>query len=436
MRLTEQQLYNMICESINNALVEADVPNMDNDTTGTFKPTKIKNAIHGLGKNPLQGVGKRVASKAAAGGLGYAAIQGLSKLTGKAAYGIQQKAQNIGQPEVSNDPYVQLYNDYAETTTPELFNNITNSTPATWILGAVVMGLIAKSVTSWYKAKNKQVPKTYLTGKESIQIAVAGRNEAQQACIQASEKIKKAIETYNSKNSKPISETELFRMAQQGVEIKGRVPVTPQCLNIDFTDKYAQIPGVGNISEANIAPKQNGNVSQEKQALIDAMGEYVKIVTVWLDWTDYINRCVSIFTKAGVTFKNAIDGKAPWILVYYAKKAKQGVTGAVKNAIQGNQEQQKPGYQSRRVRPITVSIVNPKYKIGPKDGAKKDYVLTKPLGSQYNFYFALPSTKQTFTVNAEYKFNYSPSYIASETTATDGLKIYILRYVDDTDLTK
>lgn len=457
MRLTEQQLYNMICESINDVLMENGEE--VNSAIGPWRKRLygLKNNTVDLAKRIVPGVAGMAATATGTINKGLGKIGGVAVETGAEAY---QKVQNgfLGNP--ADDWLVQKYGGDHMATAEKLANAAQQTieggllgTGAAIIIGTALVLAVAKTVKSWYSAKKQRVPLTYATGKEAIKIAVTARSEAQNLCVQVSEKLENAIANYNAKmkeqNAEPISENELFRMAMANVNVQGSVPVTPQVLQIDFTNKYAQIPGVtlseaDNTNNVNISANNNQNTDQEKNALIAAMSEFVKIVTVWLDLTDYINDCVTTFKGTGLTFKSAIDFKLPFILVHYGKKFAGGVLkyagNELLNKMQGREEQTKK-YESHKTKQYKVKVLQREFKISKND--TNTYILLQPLGIQTTeaFSLALPNTgKQQITQGAIFKLNYSPSYIARAIyrPLNNGAKekVYILQYIDDSDLSQ
>ena len=391
-----------------------------------------------------------------------AVSKGLGKIGGKAveagAEGYQKMQDTfLGNP--SDDWLVQQFGEHMATpekladTAQQAVEGGLLGTGADIIIGAALALAVAKTVKSWYSAKKQRVPLTYATGKEAIKIAVTERSKTQNLCVQVSEKLNNAIANYNAtmqqQNAKPISENELFRMAMANVDVKGSVPVTPQVLQIDFTNKYAQIPGVtlseaDNTNNVNISANNNQNTDQEKNALIAAMSEFVKIVTVWLDWTDYINDCVTTFKGSGLTFKNAIDFKLPFILVHYGKKFAGGALkfagDKLLNKMQGTDQETKK-YESHKTKQYKVKVLQTDFKATKND--TNTYILLQPLGVQTaeTFSLALPNTGQLqIAQGAIYKLNYSPSYIARAIyrIVNNGAKekVYILQYIDDSDLSQ
>jgi hypothetical protein len=457
MRITEEQLYKMICESINDVLMED-----GEEVNSAVGPWRKR--LFGL-KNNTVDLAKRIGPGIAS--IGATAAGGVHKALGKAAgttaeLGVEtwQSAQDAVFGDTSTDSIMQKYGQY-RTTPEEVGNAVQQAVEDGGLVidtGAIVIGsllalAVAKAIASWYNAKKQRVPLTYATGKEAIRIAVTERSKTQNLCVQVSEKLNNAILNYNAKmqkqNGQPISENELFRMAMANVNVQGSVPVTPQVLKIDFTNKYAQIPGVtlseaDNTNNVNISANNNQNTDQEKNALIAAMGEFVKIVTVWLDWTDYINDCVTTFKSTGLTFKNAIDFKFPFILVHWGKKIGGSVLKfageKLLNKAQGTEQETKK-YESHKTKQYKVNVLQTDFKLTTAD--TKTYILLQPLGvhTTETFTLALPNTgQQQLTPNATYKLNYSPSYIARAIyrPVNNGgrEKVYILQYIDDTDLSK
>ena len=396
MRVTEQQLYNMICESIHCALNENDTPIMGSNRN-TFKPISRLKA----GLNGAQSARANSAAKVVGGGVGIGATNLLPKIGG----GIDKSVHwlsNLSTPSEYRTPNVSdMYAASGENMQPL----------AAIIIGAAVVGAIIKSLISWKRARQQQVPKNYLIAKQSIDIAVVERNKAQQLCIDISDKLTAAIDQYNQKNNAKITKAQLLQIAQQNVEIIGKVPVTPECLTINFKNKYAQIPGVSvNENEnnnTNITTNNQTNNTDEKQALIAAMGEFVKILTIWLDWTDYINLCVNTIKGTGITFKGLMDGKSQSILTYYSKKGLTSPKKIAKSLMKKDGEQEKSQYDTRKLRPMTVHVKNPAYTI---DG--KNYVLVYATNENNMIvYFAIPKFGKGTFQNDSYTINYSPIYI-------------------------
>lgn len=452
MRVTEEQLYKMICESINDVLMED-----GEEVNSAVGPWRKR--LYGL-KNNAVDLAKRVAPGVAGIGATAAGVinKGLGKIAGKAVE-MGGEAYRGLQSASGTDSSVDKYASLAPSTEAikDTVENTVNSgligTGAAIVIGSLLVAAVAKAIASWYNAKKQRVPLTYATGKEAIKIAVTERSKTQNLCVQVSEKLNNAILNYNAKmqkqNGQPISENELFRMAMANVNVQGSVPVTPQVLKIDFTNKYAQIPGVtlseaDNTNNVNISANNNQNTDQEKNALIAAMGEFVKIVTVWLDWTDYINDCVTTFKGTGLTFKNAIDFKLPFILAHYGKKIGGNVLKfageKLLNKAQGTEQETKK-YESHKTKQYKVKVLQTDFK--PTTADKNTYILLQPLGvhTTETFTLALPNTgQQQLTPNATYKLNYSPSYIARAIyrPVNNGgrEKVYILQYIDDTDLSQ
>lgn len=108
--------------------------------------------------------------------------------------------------------------------------------------------------------------------------------------------------------------------------------------------------------------------------------------------------------------------------------------------MQGTEEQTKK-YESHKTKQYKVKAIDTNFKITTAD--TQSYILLQPSGVQTTeiFTLALPNTgQQQITQNAIYKLNYSPSYIARTTyrKVNNGAreKVYILQYIDDSDLSQ
>lgn len=439
MRITEEQLYKMICESINDVLMEEDdypdvVGNFDENgakSWGRRVWDKIRGFRYGVTKNGQNLSPAKMAMRSAPMGAAAAAVMPTNGngLAGNAAHWVAYNTLS------SNLGYVAGLATHG-------------------IMGIALVRHIRICVQSYYDFINKHVPGKIFpsVAKNVINMAGVERVKAQKTCVSAQMAMKNAIHAYNLTFPKtPTSEKEIYALAKQSGELPtnsngGYNNLGQKEFDTNFSQRYVgesfnkkkkiitENQSVGELK------KQFSGMDEKtaKDVLIQAMCEYVKIRDVWEGWTTYINSIATKFKENGLTLQNSVDGG----------KLGNGLVSRWVNNVAGKFGFNIPNTgiisraTSRQMGPtegiiINLRTINPVYKVTTNQTTKTkiDCILLQQ--EKTNHYFAIPNPKPGITAQRGqgYTLNYSRNLITQTVNDTDYGTIYVLGGTNSTELT-
>jgi hypothetical protein len=307
MRVTEQQLFNMICESIDKTLMEAGEEQYP-DVVGTFDENgskswlrrgwdKIRGARHSVMTNPNKN-GKQTLNPL--------------KMAGRSA--------PMGTVAALGMPVDGWSGDFAEFVGYSTLSSGLGEMAGILlhaIFGIALLRHMRLQSQSYYNIANKYIPSKIQpsVAKKVMSMAGVERVKTQKTCISAQTAMKNAIHAYNLVFPKtPTNEKEIYDLAKQKGGFTNNLGQKE--LNTNFTDRY--VGESFNKKKQTINENQNiGELKKQfsgmdektaKEVLINAMVEYVKIYSVWEGWTTYINEIAEKFKENGLTLQNSVDG--------------------------------------------------------------------------------------------------------------------------------
>ena len=310
MKLTHNELYKMLSESINQALSEASPQNNTNngpDIEGNFnqdyvqqntknkvldKPNNNGNQTPNRGTQVKQGVKTAAKAGMTYGGsvLGGAALAAMTGL-GTASFFAGQ------------------------------------------ILAGVGITALAANYISNLRAMNNvsklEFPKNPLNAMKYARYAAAERVSAQEICLNVQQNLKNAMNAWNLQypNEKYNWETIIQLINNNGGETKAKFQDRGQEQHVDanydmnFTDKNAgknESTNKGKLTESNDYDKIVKSVGEFKhyfsldhdeglETLVGLGQTYIQSYGLWMKWTRYVNVLVQKFQKYGITWERVIS---------------------------------------------------------------------------------------------------------------------------------
>lgn len=474
MKLTHNELYKMLSESINQALSEASPQNSTNngpDIEGNFnqdyvqqntknkvldKPNNNGNQTPNRGTQVKQGVKAAAKAGMTYGGsvLGGAALAAMTGL-GTASFFAGQILAGVGI--------------------------------------AALAGNYISNLTAMNKVSKLEFPKNPANAMKYARYAAAERVSAQEICLNVQQNLKNAMNAWNQSfpQEKFNWETLLNTIQNQGGETKAKFQDRGQEQQVDanydmnFTDKNAgrnESTNKGKLTESNDYDKTVKSVGEFKtdfssdhdeglKTLVGLGQAYIQSYGLWMKWTRYVNVLVHKFQKYGITWERVISANTKFgvknTLITFA------------NELFGTQiplddkEQQQEYRGNSQTQNITLRVIERHWMTGnPHSRNRKEYVLLQqektniyfaiqPMSYQYGSpmngqvttqgYFASDNGDGTITISsydqnsqhgtiigkgADLKqiengeaisFQYAPNMISNTIQGSKGEKVYVLR---------
>ena len=424
MRLTEQQLYNMICESINDVLKEDNGP----DVTGTFTPpTKPVQKISGGLKGAVKDIGKMVGKDAVKG----TAINELLPRALSFTLGITS---NIG-----GALCIFLGN-----------------------LGVVYIAAnLANNISKYIKLKNLQLPKYFAFAVKYANYAVDLRAEAQSMVMEAQQNVHAALDAWNqyypdkleweniksTLKSKGLDTLPSIREVNGGKSRK----INPN-INANFTDKYLKLESIRKHSlieaaggqtsvgkylqlyASNDSTKTDPNGKEENLGIILTLSTtFLGCYSLWAEYTNYIDELVNRFQENGLTWENVLDKRNRSTLGRIAASLLNSIGSGKFGELVMPMQKRKQKQVKEKQKEIVLRVVSPKYNEKTTKGRLQSYILFRE--ERTNFYFQVPNIDEygRRILNVQQGEGYSLDYTASllnpsnNAVTTNGIKIYGLK---------
>lgn len=419
MRVTELQLYNMICESINNALMEADGPDIDGTFNNNYKEKTSKNKA--LSDNDLE---TQVANDVEQGNTSVAGQQ-------EQQPGWKQHAKNLwrngklGAAAIGAGWVASLAGSLIGA------GGLVAGVCSLAIpigLGALGANLLGNGRAMGRVSKLK-MPNTYSTAFRYGKYAVAERSNAQTICLNVQQNLKNAIDAWNLAypGETYTWETVLTEIQNAGQNTKVNFETTngenaevDVDINKNFTDRYvgkneskkswnkilteSDTPDVSNASKSIKSSAEYKTIFEKDKMLgakyLTVLGTmYIQAYSLWMKWTRYINQIVHKFSKQGLTWETLIDYDGSIIDKAKHVGAKL-INQTLGTHIKPGSKQDVGDYRGKNdIKVIDIRIIEPTY--------NGSFTLVQALLN--NTFFSIP--KVVCEKGEQLQIKYSPTFI-------------------------
>ena len=473
MRITEEQLYEMICESINDVLMEDGTkqptfPDINGNFTEKGDTNSLRRGWHNIRKHVYK---PNVARAIASAGMGVGGTVAGSKIAG----GLAKTARKIGN-DLINTP--DAGGEVSQTTSeyvsggrnfggilpdnPNLSKTGSGDAPATfgwdmtdviqWGVGIIIGTMAIGNIVNVCKAikgfDTRTVPSTRGAAIKALRFAGINRIESQKLCLQTQIPVKNAINAYYL-----VYKTQLDIdgiMQEEGAALG--VDCDSSDLDINFTDRLAVPPS--NLSEATNNTindrtvktyvqmfQQINDAEKSKEVLSKAIAEFIKALGVWKSMTNYIEDIVEKYGPTyGISMETALIGGrqslpivGPTINMAYntGKLFSRGRELLQKFSGKKEQEQTTSRSASSTITNLNVRIVNTGTTLTLQTDANGNPKTTINCiilqQDRTNHYFAIPINKVSDpSLGQGYVMPYAASMITKIIKGNNGAPIYIM----------
>lgn len=440
MRLTEQQLYNMICESINDVLKEAEEENQTQypDIHGNFTEKgprsglrrfidKARHMAYGQKGGFLKGLAGAATQAGASFGLGTTSSHAVTKAGGGAIKSLHQLATGEQNPN-QNAALDAMSQNLAEGTTSFL----------AWLgVAGALYGLQIRARALNQLANTNETPDSPEVAINCFKTAGTERLAIQKTCLVTQTTVKNTIQAYNLVfPDNQINIKQIFENVKQTCNEVGNEGMLPaSMLDVNFTNRYAepvsestdtQIKSVGEIIKKF---KELNDHQKSFDVVEETMRAFIKSAAIWYKWSMYIEAIKTKFPTLKLNTQNAIDGGQrafPGATLLAGHTTGYTGIGKAVSAV-GRFAIPVPKAKSKdqgNFTNITVRVINTNY----NHQLNKNETLSGVLVQQErtNNYFLLPNQNIELANNMSATLTYHNSYVKKMVQTPNEGKIYCM----------
>lgn len=418
MKITEGQLYNIICESINDVLMEADGPDINGSFNKAYQQKASKNK--GFSNPDLE---NQVSNDVEQGETSVAGQE--EQIPGWGQHGKKfGRNTGIGTAMIAGANIASYAASFLGA------GNLVGYLCGLLIpvgLGALAMNYLGNARAMGRVSKLK-LPNTYNAAFRYAKYAVAERSNAQSICLNVQQNLKNAIDAWNLEYpdkeytwEKVLSE---IQSAGQSTKATFDDEESQDTVEVDFdknfTDKYvgkneskfimnsllteAETPDVSNVSKTIKNAAHYQAIFEKDEALgvkyLTVLGTmYIQAYSLWMKWTRYINKIVNKFKDKGLTWESLIDYNGN--IVDKAKIMGANLLNSkLGTNIKPGMTQNTSEYQgTSSIKTLDIRVVEPTY--------NRTFTLVQALLN--NTYFSIPYV--VCEKGEKLRIKYSPTYI-------------------------